>query len=110
MNFRPQFNDFVKKYFYLKHIWGWLQLYSFVNKETKDYNIGKQYLDSLKSFKKYLTLAPTEIKKLYYISYANTLKTYNRFLTENDYKKVPPLKNNLNQELKILKGTIEIYF
>ena len=104
MNFRPQFNDFVKKYFYLKHIWGWLQLYSFFNKETKDYNIDKQYLDSLKSFKKYLTLAPTEIKKLYYISYANTLKTYNRFLTENDYKKVPPFEKQFESGTKNFEG------
>ena len=104
LSFRPQFNEFVKKYFYLKHIWGWLQLYSFVSKETKDYNLDKQYLDSLKSFKKYLSLAPIEIKKLYYISYANTLKTYNRFLTENDYKQAPPFEKQFESGIKNFDG------
>jgi thiol-disulfide isomerase/thioredoxin len=104
LNFRPEFKEVIHNLFKIKHIWGWLQLYSFANIESSNYTIDKSYIDSLKSFKKYLLLDSSQIKSTYYISFANILKTYNRFLCEQDYKKVPSFDVQLTSAINNFEG------
>ncbi|MCU0324234.1 MAG: redoxin family protein [Spirosomaceae bacterium] len=93
LGFRSQFKELVNNLFKIKHIWGWLQIYSFVTKEPDHYDIGSSYFDSLANFKKKLVFSPKEISKVYYVTYSNTLKTYNRFLTEKNYRIIPNFDN-----------------
>ncbi len=103
--FRREYLSIVKDMFNLQYIWGWLKLYNYKFHYSKnEFILNESFLDSLKSFKKYLLLDTTNIKNCYYSSYATTLRTYNRFLAQPDFSQEPTFDEELNSAVKNFDG------
>jgi hypothetical protein len=105
LGFRPYYVEKLNTFFKFTYLWGWLQLYDFNNNYSNQYfNIDSKYIDSLNNLKKYFFIDSTEIKTSFYTIYSNLLRTYNRFLCEKDYKKIPSFDVQFTSAINSFEG------
>lgn len=105
LGFRPYYVEKLNTFFKFTYLWGWLQLYDFNNNySNQNFNINSKYIDSLNNLKKYFFIDSTEIKTSFYTIYSNLLRTYNRFLCEKDYKKIPSFDVQFTSAINSFEG------
>lgn len=105
LNFRSEFSEKVKDFFKMTYLWGWVQLYDFHVKYTENqFPINLGYLDSLQNKHKMILLDSIGIQTNYYISYDILITTFNRFLTEKNYSKIPSFERQFNTAISNFEG------
>lgn len=105
LNFRSEFSKKATDFFKMAYLWGWVQLYDFHSKYTENqFAINLNYLDSLKKMQKMILLDSIDIQTNYYISYDILITTFNRFLTEKDYSKIPNFERQFNTAISDFEG------